>query len=75
MGQAGEVWKDLVGIGEVDVELIPLLSTIILVATIVTIVFAFVSYLAYRSREKKAPKARGPVEFEPQFVKRYIPTE
>ncbi len=56
-------------------ELIPLLSTIILIATIVTIVFAFASYLAYRSREKKQPKAKGPVEFEPQFVKRYIPTE
>ncbi len=54
-------------------ELIPLLSTIILVATIVTIVFAFVSYLAYRSREKKAPKPRAAAEFEPQFVKRYIP--
>lgn len=56
-------------------ELIPLLSTIILVATIVTIVFAFFSYLAYRSREKKAPTARSRVKGEPQFVKRYMPPE
>lgn len=61
-------------------ELIPLLSTIILVATIITIVFAVFSYLAYRAREKKAPAARNPANkdeilLNPQFFKRYHPPE
>ncbi len=59
-------------------ELIPLLSTIILVATIVTIVFAVFSYLAYRAREKKTPRAatgttHQQILLDPQFFKRYIP--
>jgi len=59
-------------------ELIPLLSTVILVATIVTIVFAVFSYLAYRAREKKVPRvATGSSDkqtlLDPQFFKRYIP--
>lgn len=57
-------------------ELIPLLSTIILAATIVTIVFAAFSYVAYRARERKAPTSASPAEggaIEPQFFKRYEP--
>ncbi len=55
-------------------ELIPILSTVILAATIVTIVFAAFSYVAYRAREKKAPKpAAGGAAAEPLFFKRYIP--
>ncbi len=38
-----------------ELELFPLLSTIILVSTIVTIVLALFSYIAYRAREKKRP--------------------
>ncbi len=61
-------------------DLIPLLSTIILVATIVTIVFAVFSYLAYRAREKKTPRVRGKAAggqlmLDPQFFKRYQPSE
>ncbi len=61
-------------------ELIPLLSTVILVATIVTIVFAVFSYLAYRAREKKVPRVRSRstesrILLEPQFFKRYQPPE
>jgi Tfp pilus assembly protein PilE len=58
-------------------ELIPLLSTVILVATLVTIVFAAFSYLAYRAREKKVPRAatsstdKAQILLEPQFFKRY----
>jgi len=58
-------------------ELIPLLSTVILVATLVTIVFAAFSYLAYRARERKGPGAatastdRAQILLEPQFFKRY----
>lgn len=59
-------------------ELIPLLSTVILVATIVTIVFAVFSYLAYRAREKKVPRLTTASTdqqtlLNPQFFKRYIP--
>lgn len=59
-------------------ELIPLLSTIILAATIVTIVFAAFSYVAYRAREKRAPKGPaladdGQFVGEPQFFARYRP--
>ena len=39
-------------------ELIPLLSTIILSATIITILFAAFSYIAYRARDKKRPVGR-----------------
>ena len=61
-------------------ELIPLLSTVILVATVVTIVFAIFSYLAYRAREKKVPRVASPsggrlISTEPQFFKRYRPPE
>lgn len=61
-------------------DLIPLLSTIILVATIVTIVFAVFSYLAYRAREKKTPRVRGKAAgsqlmLDPQFFKRYQASE
>jgi len=59
-------------------ELIPLLSTIVLVATIVTIIFAIFSYAAYRSREKRMPPLRsrsagGQIPLEPQFFRRYQP--
>ena len=60
-------------------ELIPLLSQIILAATIATVVFAGVSYLAYRTREKKAPPVRkageGQMLLEPQFFRRYKPAK
>ncbi len=62
-------------------ELIPLLSTVILVATVVTIVFAVVSYLAYRAREKKVPRVttstmdKQQILLEPQFFRRYRPPE
>lgn len=61
-------------------ELIPLLSTVILVATIVTIVFAVFSYLAYRARERKVPRVRtksadSQLLLDPQFFKRYQPPE
>ena len=58
-------------------ELIPLLSTIILGATIVTIVFATFSYLAYRARERRAPQVVDPDDldaaYEPRFFVRYEP--
>jgi hypothetical protein len=62
-------------------ELIPLLSTVILVATVVTLLFAAFSYLAYRAREKKVPRVttslmdKQQILLEPQFFKRYHPPE
>jgi hypothetical protein len=61
-------------------DLIPWLSTVILVATIVTIIFAAFSYLAFRAREKKVPLLRtksteSQILLEPQFFKRYQPPE
>jgi len=61
----------------VEVELYPLLSTIILVTTIVTIIFAFFSYLAFRARAKGAAKrgvGTGDAAARPQLFKRYEPT-
>jgi hypothetical protein len=53
-------------------EIIPILSTVLLGATIVTILFALFSYVAYRVRERKRPKpASAPVASEPRFFRRY----
>jgi hypothetical protein len=41
----------------VQIDLIPILSTVILATTIVTIVLAIGSYLAYKLRDKR--RARG----------------
>jgi hypothetical protein len=51
-------------------ELIPLLSTIILSATIVTILFAAFSYVAYRARDKK-PTSLGANTEERLFFRRW----
>jgi len=40
-------------------ELIPVLSTIILIATLATLVLALLSYVAFRARERRRPRAAG----------------
>jgi len=59
-------------------ELIPILSTILMVATLVTVLFAFFSYVAFRYRERKKPGA-GPARSagnERRFFRRYhLPPE
>ena len=53
-------------------EIIPFLSTVLLGATIVTILFALFSYAAYRVRERKRPQAASqPQPAEPRFFRRY----
>jgi len=53
-------------------EIIPILSTVLLGATIVTILFALFSYLAYRVRERKRPAAASAAQgAEPRFFRRY----
>ena len=64
-----------------SMQMISWLSTVILAATLVTIVFAAFSYLAYRAREKKVPRAstsstdKAQILLEPQFFKRYHHSE
>lgn len=53
-------------------EIVPILSTVLLGATIITILFAFLSYLAYRVRERKRPVAGSAAQgAEPRFFRRY----
>ena len=52
-------------------ELIPILATVIVITTIVTVVFALLSYLTYRAKERKAPRHQS---FDmPEFFRRYQP--
>jgi heme/copper-type cytochrome/quinol oxidase subunit 2 len=53
-------------------ELIPILATIIVVTTIVTLVFALLSYVAYRSRERRAPRVQHDANVT-EFFTRYQP--
>lgn len=51
-----------------------LLSTVILVAFIVTVVLAIGSYMAYKLRERnRGPEGRVDVEGEPVFFERVYP--
>lgn len=53
-------------------DLIPILSSVIVVATIVTIALAGVSYLAFKMRDRKNRKS---VPDRPVFFRRYWPEE
>jgi len=56
-------------------ELIPILSTVLMVATLVTILFALFSYVAFRHRERKKPHAAAAGVAAPssRFFRRYQP--
>jgi hypothetical protein len=59
-----------------EIDLIPILSTIILATTIVTIVLAVGSYAAYKLRDKRRARRRAAaaVEEAPQrLFRRYRP--
>ena len=51
-------------------DIIPILSTVILVSTLVTLVLAVGSYFAYRLRESRKPKESTSLE-KPAFFRRY----
>ena len=53
-------------------ELIPILATVIVVTTIITIIFALMSYAAYRSRERRTPRVQPNLNV-PEFFRRYLP--
>lgn len=48
-------------------DLVPYLSAVILIATIATIVLAVFSYLAFKVRNRRMPRAKGPA---PLFFRR-----
>ncbi|MAE95109.1 MAG: hypothetical protein CL910_10650 [Deltaproteobacteria bacterium] len=58
-----------------ELDLIPILSTVIMATTIVTIILAFGSYAAYKLRDKKRARVnrRAPMEDEvpPPVFRRY----
>ncbi len=58
-----------------DIDLIPILSTVIMATTIVTIILAFGSYAAYKLRDKKRArvtrKAPADEEAPPPVFRRY----
>ena len=59
-----------------EIDLIPILSTVILATTIVTIVLAVGSYFAYKLRDKRRarrPPAETPTEEAPPVFRRYRP--
>lgn len=52
-------------------DIVPLLSTIILISTLVTIVLSVVSYVAFKIRERRRPWVKGagqPVSFFTRYV-------
>lgn len=51
-------------------DIIPILSTIILVSTLVTLVLAVGSYFAYRVRESRRPKSPSQLP-KPVFFRKY----
>lgn len=53
-------------------DLIPILSSVIVIATIITIVLAGLSYLAFKMRDRKGRKR---VPDRPVFFRRYWPEE
>lgn len=53
-------------------DIIPILSTVILISTLVTLVLAVGSYFAYKMRETRRP--RGPAQVaKPDFFRKYQP--
>lgn len=53
-------------------DIIPLLSTVILISTLVTLVLAVGSYFAYKMRESRRPRAPAQVT-KPAFFRKYQP--
>ena len=56
-------------------DIVPILSTVILIATLATLILAVGSYLAFKLRDQRRPKAvaRGTAEPEKTFFVRYRP--
>jgi len=51
-------------------DLVPVLSTIVLVATLATLVLGVLSYVAFRSRERRRPGAAAAADSGKRFFVR-----
>jgi len=55
----------------VTVDIVPILSTIVLIATLATLILGVVSYAVFRLRERRAPRAETGGGASKQFFVRY----
>jgi hypothetical protein len=55
----------------VTVDIVPILSTIVLIATLATLILGVVSYAVFRLRERRAPRPDGGSAAGKQFFVRY----
>jgi hypothetical protein len=55
----------------VTVDIVPILSTIVLIATLATLILGVVSYAVFRLRERRAPRADTGGTTAKQFFVRY----
>jgi hypothetical protein len=55
----------------VTVDIVPILSTIVLIATLATLILGVVSYAVFRLRERRAPRAETGNATAKQFFVRY----
>ena len=53
------------------VDIVPILSTIVLIATLATLILGVVSYAVFRLRERRAPRAEAGGASGKQFFVRY----
>lgn len=53
------------------VDIVPILSTIVLIATLATLILGVVSYAVFRLRERRAPRAETRSASGKQFFVRY----
>jgi hypothetical protein len=54
-------------------DLIPILATVVLIATLSTLVLGVLSYLAFRAREKRRPSEAGEPTRKVFFVRLGLP--
>jgi hypothetical protein len=55
----------------VTVDFVPILSTIVLIATLATLILGVLSYVAFRLRERRAPRPESASASGKQFFVRY----
>ena len=54
-------------------DLVPILATVVLVATLSTLVLGVLSYMAFRAREKRRPRAAPAPAQKTFFVRLQLP--
>lgn len=56
-------------------DVVPILSTIIVISTLVTMVLAIVSLVAYKARERRRPWSDAARNVRPAFFRKYVPDD